>query len=281
MNSQGLNQRLSVDGAELEYEVVGRGEPVVLIHGAFIAEAYAALCAEPVLTANYQLVRYHRRGYAASSRVAAPFSIAEQAADCQALLRHLGIERAHVVGHSSGGVMALRLALDAPEVVHSLILLEPALLDVPSGAQLGEVFGPVLQRYGSGDKEGAADSFLRWAIGSDYRTWLDPMIPGAYDQIVTDADTFFGVELPSLQEWQFTREDAQRITQPVLGVFGSESASIWPGWNEVLERLREWLPQTEPFVLAGANHALEERDPRGVAEAMLPFLARHPMPIHV
>jgi hypothetical protein len=43
--------------------------------------------------------------------------------------------------------------------------------------------------------------------------------------------------------------------------------------------LREWLPQTEPFVLAGSNHALEERDPVGIAEAMVPFLARHPMPV--
>ena len=193
-------QQLSADGAVLEYEVVGTGAPFVLIHGALLAEAYAPLCAEPALTAHSRLVRYHRRGYAGSSRVAPPFSIAQQAADCVAVLRHLGIERAHVVGHSSGGIMALRLALDAPEVVQSLILLEPALMDVPSGAQLGEVLGPVLQRYGAGDKAGAVDSFLRWAIGQNYRTWLDPMIPGAYDQMVADADTFFAVELPSLQE---------------------------------------------------------------------------------
>jgi pimeloyl-ACP methyl ester carboxylesterase len=234
---------------------------------------------EPALNSRYRLVRYHRRGYAGSSPVRAPFSLAEQAADCRALLRHLGIERAHVVGHSSGGVMALRLALDAPEVVHSLVLLEPALLDVPSGALVTEALGPVLERYGAGDKEGAADSFVRWAVGSDYRTWLDRLIPGAFQQLVADADTFFGVELPSLQEWRFTRDDARAITQPVLGVVGAESASIWPGWDEVQDRLREWLPQTEPFVLAASNHALEEKDPRGIAEAMAPFLARHPMPV--
>ena len=96
-------QRARVDGAVLEYEVIGAGEPVVLIHGACIAEAYAPLCAEPALTTHYRLVRYHRRGYAGSCPVKAPFSVAQQAADCRALLRHLGIERAHVVGHSSGG----------------------------------------------------------------------------------------------------------------------------------------------------------------------------------
>jgi pimeloyl-ACP methyl ester carboxylesterase len=272
-------QRARVDGAEIEFAVTGTGEPVLLIHGALIAEAYAPLCAEPALNSRYRLVRIHRRGYAGSSAVGAPFSLAEQAADCRALLRHLGIERAHIVGHSSGGVIALRLALDAPEVVHSLVLLEPTLLDVPSGALLIEALEPVLQQYSAGDKEGAADSFARWALGSDYRSWLDRLIPGAIQQVVGDADTFFGVELPSMQEWLFTREDARRITAPVLCVLGAESASTWPGWNEAQDRLREWLPQTEPFVLAGSNHALQERDPRGVAEAMAPFLARHRMAV--
>jgi pimeloyl-ACP methyl ester carboxylesterase len=128
-------ERARVDGAELEFEVTGTGDPVLLIHGAFLAEAYAPLCAEPALT-GHCLVRYHRRGYAGSSPVTAPFTLGQQAADCRALLEHLGIERAHVVGHSSGGAIALQLALDAPQVVHSLILLEPALLDVPSGALL-------------------------------------------------------------------------------------------------------------------------------------------------
>jgi pimeloyl-ACP methyl ester carboxylesterase len=275
--SQELKQRCSVGDAALEYEIVGAGEPVVLIHGAFIAEAYAPLCAEPALR-GYRLVRYHRRGYAGSSPVAPQFGIVQQAADCSAMMRQLGIERAHVVGHSSGGAMALQLALDAPELVHSLVLLEPALLDVPSGALLGDALGPAFEQHAAGDREGATDGFLRWAIGSDYRVWLDRLIPGAYAQIVADADTVFGTELPSLQEWRFTREDARRIAQPVLGVLGSESASIWPGWDEVLTRLREWLPQTEPFVLAGSNHALQERDPRPVAEAMAAFFARHPIP---
>lgn len=277
MVSQELQQRLSVDGAVLEYEIGGAGEPVVLIHGALIAEAYAPLCAEPAL-ARYSLMRYHRRGYAGSARVPAPFSIAQQAADCRGLMRGLGIERAHVVGHSSGGVIALQLALAAPEVVHSLVLLEPALLDVPSGPLFAEAIGPALQLYQAGDKEGAMDGFLRVAIGPAYRRRLDEQIPGGYAQALADADTFFAVELPSLGEWRLTREDAGRITQPVLAVLGGESVKDWAGWPEVHARVQEWMPQAEPFVLAGSNHALEMPDPRGVATAMAAFFARHPMP---
>src|SRR5690349_17953707 len=82
---------------------------------------------------------------------------AEQAADARALLRRLGIERAHVVGHSAGGPIALRLALDAPEFVHSLALLEPALMDVPSGPLFAEAVGPAFRIYQAGDKAGATD----------------------------------------------------------------------------------------------------------------------------
>jgi 3-oxoadipate enol-lactonase len=250
---------------------------VVLIHGALLATAYAPLCAEPALATHDRLIRYHRRGYAGSSHPSGPASTVRQAADCRALLAHLGVERAHVVGHSSGGAIALQLALDAPEVVHSLVLLEPALMDVPSGALLEGEVGPSVRLYDAGEKEAATDAFIRWALGPDYRGFLDRLFPGGYAQAVADADTWFAVELPALGEWRFTREDAGRITQPVLAVLGSESAKDWPGWAEAQARVLEWMPQAEPFVLAGANHALEEMDPRGVAEALAAFVARHPI----
>src|SRR5687767_4563107 len=127
-------ERARINGTELEYEVAGRGETVVFIHGALIADAFRPLLREPALAGHHRLVAYDRRGYRGSSRAAGPDSVARQAADCRALLRHLGVERAHVVWHSYGGAVALQLALDAPDVVQSLALLEPALA-VGDGAQ--------------------------------------------------------------------------------------------------------------------------------------------------
>ena len=273
---------VDADGTEVEYEVRGAaaGEPVVLIHGALIADAFAPLLAEPALAARYRLIHYHRRGYMGSTHPAGPTSIAQEAADCRALLRHLDVERAHVAGHSLGGVIALQLALDAPEAVHSLVLLEPALMDVPSGPLLAEALEPWIRSYQAGKKEDAADGFLQAVIGRDYRTWLKAVIPGGYAQAVGDADTFLGAELPALGTWRFTREDARRIDRPVLAVLGAESATLWPGHPEVHARLREWLPQAEGFLLPGANHALEYMNPRGAAEALAAFCARHPLPMH-
>jgi 3-oxoadipate enol-lactonase len=170
------------------------------------------------------------------------------------------------------------LALDFPEIVHSLVLLEPALLDVPKAALMESAIVPAVQLYEAGKKETATDRFLRFAIGPSYREFVDRLLPGGYAQSVADADTFFSVELPALQTWLFTQENAERISQPVLSVLGERSVIDWPGWPEVYARVQEWMPQAEPFVLRGANHALEEMDPRGIAEAMHPFLVRHPIP---
>src|SRR5262245_13281783 len=96
-------ERVAVNGGELEVEVRGTGEPVLLIHGAHIADAYAPLLAESALTDRYRLIAYHRPGFAGSTRAPMGFSIAAQAADAAALLRHFGIGRAHIAGHSFGG----------------------------------------------------------------------------------------------------------------------------------------------------------------------------------
>ena len=77
---------------------------MVFIHGAFIADAFRPLLAEPSLANRYRLILYHRRGYSGSSRATEPVSISRQAADCRALLHHLGVERAHVVGTHTAGL---------------------------------------------------------------------------------------------------------------------------------------------------------------------------------
>jgi pimeloyl-ACP methyl ester carboxylesterase len=271
--------RAVLEGVELAYEVRGAGEPVVLVHAGIFADWFTPLVEEPALTDRYRVLSYHRIGYAGSSRVAGPVSIAQQAAHCRSLMRHLGIARAHVVGHSSGGTIALQLALDAADAVQSLALLEPARPVALSGAwsqALETLYRPTLQRYGAGDKAGAVDTWMRGVCGPAYRAVLEQALPdGAFDQAVADADTFFGQELPAVQEWSFTREDASRITQPVLAVLGVKSKELSPVFGERQELLLAWLPKVEAFVLPDATHLLHVENPRGMAEGLAAFFARH------
>jgi pimeloyl-ACP methyl ester carboxylesterase len=272
-------ERATVDDITLEYEVSGAGAPVVFIHGALIADAFRPLLAEPDLAERYRCVSYHRRGYLGSSHSADPVSIGRQAADCGGLLRHLGIERAHVVGHSYGGSIALQLALDDPDVVHSLVLLEPALVSGDSARGYRDAIARNNERFTQGDAAGTVDDFLQSRFGVGYRAWLDRAAPGAFEQAVADAGTTFIQELPTLLEWRFTETEARRITQPVLAVLGGESDALWPRFGETHRLLLAWLPQADGFVLPGATHALQMQKPREMAQALARFLARHPLPI--
>src|SRR5262249_42946126 len=85
--------RAAHEGVELEYEIRGTGEPVVLVHAGLLADWFTPLLEEPALTDRYRVLSYHRIGYAGSSHVAGPVSFAQQAAHCRLLMRHVGIER--------------------------------------------------------------------------------------------------------------------------------------------------------------------------------------------
>ena len=270
--------RIVVDDTELEYEERGSGEPVLLIHGSILADAFAPLLDVPALTERYRVISYHRRGFAGSARPEGEISIARQAADAQAVLAHLGITRAHVVGHSYGGAIALQLALDAPAAVHSLALLEPTLFAVPSGEQfIAAVFGSAVERYGTGDRAGAVDTVLCGVAGAAGLAAVRRALPGAIELAETDADTFFRTELPALQAWRFASEEARRIGQPVLAVRGADSDSVAPVFGEGVAMLQGWLPQAEALLVPDATHGLPFMNPSGLAEGLTEFFARHPL----
>ncbi len=193
-----------------------------------------------------------------------------------ALLRHLHIERAHIAGHSYGAAVALQLALDAPEEVHSLALLEPPLIKwVPSGKAFWEFVAFFQDMYERGEREKMVDVYLTGIVGPEYRSLLNTVLPpGAFEQVVADVDTFFKVELPELRRWQFTAEDARRILQPVLAVTGSETA---PFYSEGHALLRQWLPHAEELVVSHTNHALQLVNPGAIAEGLASFLSKHPL----
>ena len=157
-------ERAAVDGLELEYEVRGSGEPVVLIHWGVGAAWAEPLLDEPALASRYRLLNYHRAGFAGSTGVEGDVSVAEYAQHCRLLMRHVGIERAHIVGHSSSAAIALQLALDCPDAVHTLVLMDPARPTPRTELQAAfvrEFVEPAVERYRAGDKAGAVDTFFR------------------------------------------------------------------------------------------------------------------------
>jgi pimeloyl-ACP methyl ester carboxylesterase len=263
------------DGVELEYEVSGSGEPVLLI-SPVLADGFLPLVSEPAL-ARYQLVRYHKRGWVGSTHTEGPVSVEEHAADAAALLDHLGIERVHAAGHSSGAAVAAQLALDDPGRVATLTLLELSVFSVPSGEAFLEGAAPVFEAYGRGDHEPALTMFLSAVSGLEpvaCQQLLEERIPGAAAQALKDVDTFFGVELPGLTRWTFGPAQAAALRCPVLSVLGSETQ---PLWVEVADLLRSSVPHVEDCTIDGVGHLLHIQRPEPVARAIAAFLGRHPI----
>jgi pimeloyl-ACP methyl ester carboxylesterase len=230
--------------------------------------------AEGMLPDHYQVISYHRVGYACSSRVSGSVSIAQQAQHAIALLKYLEIKRTHIVGHSSGGNIALQVALDAPDLIQTIVLLEPALKVEKDAAERASAVAKAYNFYGQGNKAAAVDAFMVIVAGPDYRTDLDQFLPGAFDQAIADADTFFGQELPALREWSFTAEDAHRIKQPALAVIGEKNAEV-PVWKARQQMLLTWLPNAQPFVLPGATHLLHLQNPQGMVDGLNSFFEAH------
>jgi 3-oxoadipate enol-lactonase len=272
--------RATVEGIELHYELRGSGEPVVLIHWG-VASAFAEpLLAEPALADAHQLLNYHRAGFGRSARVDGPLTIADHARHCRLLMRQVGIERAHVVGHSSSATIALQLALDFPDAAHTVVSMEAARPVPPTELQaqfVRDYIQPAVGRYRAGDRAGAVDTFFRGVFGEGYGPALERGLPGAFEQAVAEADAFFGQELPALQQWAFTEDDAGRIAQPVLLVLGERTTPTFPERRDVL---LAWLPNPEPLDLPDTRHLLHVERPAAVAEVLASFFARHPLAAH-
>ena len=266
-----------LNGVELEYDVKGSGEPVLLISTGPIADTFLPFLSEKALVGRYRLITYHQRRQAAGAHSPAPVSFAQHAADAAALLGHLGVRRAHVAGHSTGAVIALQLAVDHPEVVHTLALLEPPLVTVPSAAAFFEKVGPALAAYGSGDREGAMAGFLSVVCSLDWeicRTQIEKHVPGGVAQAMRDADNVFGSYLPALSAWQFGATEAGAISQPVLSVLGTESDRLFAESHDLLHA---WFSQVEDCEIQGVAHLLQMQRPEPVAQGIAEFFARHPI----
>jgi len=269
-------QLVEINGALLEVRERGSGEPVVFVHGG-MGDECAAVVKEPALVDHYRVIDYHRRGWGNSTCPEMPVSMEQQVADCRAVMRHLGVERAHMAGQSSGADVLLQLALDAPEAVHSLALLEAALPSVLSNSlQFGAMMEKAGSLYASGDKAGAVEVFAKEVGGPDFRAALAAfdmtLSPGHFERWVAAADTLFQSDFQS--PWSFTGEDAARIKQPVLNMRG---ASTQPYFREIYETVRAWLPHAENVELPDANHCMLQMNPKGAAERLAGFFSRHRM----
>ena len=110
-----------VDGINIEYRVEGQGEPLVMIMGLGSTRS-GWLFQTPVFKKHYRVVTFDNRGVGKSDKPIGPYSIKMMADDTVGLMNHLGIEKAHILGVSMGGMIAQELATNHPQRVSKLVL---------------------------------------------------------------------------------------------------------------------------------------------------------------
>lgn len=268
--------RAHVGGVDIEYESQGQGEAVLFIHGAVIAREFGSVIDRPEFDkGRFNAITYDRRGYRNSSRDAAPLTMEGQAEDAADLLRHLGVERAHIVGHSFGGAVALALALTAPELVQSLVLLEPAILIGDSAEAYRESLLHLMAEGRTTSAEDMVANAFAPRFGPGFRAIMEAAAPDAYQQALEDVDVALTLDAPAVVDFVFTESEARAIEQPTLCVTGEGSEALWHRFGEVQRALLSWLPHAEGYVLPRATHALHLQNPIEFTARLLQFLESH------
>lgn len=113
-----------VGGVRLSYQVNGTGQPVLLVCGTGQRSSTWYLAMVPsLLAAGYQVVTFDNRGVASSEAPPPPYSVEQMAGDTAALIEHLALSPALVVGYSLGAFIAQELALRRPDLVRGAVLI--------------------------------------------------------------------------------------------------------------------------------------------------------------
>lgn len=179
----------AVNGINLYYEVQGQGAPVLFLHG-LGSSAQDWSPQFDALKAQYQCIAYDARGHGRSDKPPGPYTARQHAADAAALLDHLGIRSAVVVGLSMGGIIAYQLAVDAPQCILGMVIINSLPTVVPSTfkermaiwqrlvlfrvmsmRRIGEVIGKRL--FPEAEHAALRESFVeRWAE-NDKRAYMD------------------------------------------------------------------------------------------------------------
>ena len=147
-----------VNGLEMYYEIHGSGQPLVLLHGnlSTIETSFGKVL--PQLASQRQVIALEQQGHGHTADIERPFSLGQWAQDTTALLRYLGIEQADFFGYSSGGAVALEIALRTPYLVRKLVWaggtsyrrdgLHPELMAANAAMKPGDLDGsPFQQEY--------------------------------------------------------------------------------------------------------------------------------------
>ncbi|MCM2392175.1 alpha/beta fold hydrolase [Streptomyces albipurpureus] len=259
------------DEGRLAHDIAGEGPAVVLLHGGLLDLTVWDEEFE-VLAADYQVIRYDARGHGRSSSVTGDWSPAE---DLHALLSHLCVERARLVGASLGARTALDFALLYPELTESLVLAAPGI----SGRPFVDPY--VIQRTAAQVKavtradggELFVEEFLRLWVDGPHRLpeEVEPALRGRMRTTVAANVRAHSGGLGTGRPREVGAAGRlHEISVPVLALLGDLDSSDIEG---NVEALADAVPHTRVARLSGAGHMVNLEAPEAFLKEVTAFLA--------
>ena len=266
-----------VNGVRLLYELAGDGSvPLVLVHGSWVSR-HSWDTVVPSLARDFRVLTYDRRGHSGSERLTTQGSVHEDVADLAALLEHLQMGPAFVVGNSLGGSIALRFAAQHPRHVRGVAAHEPPLFRLlesdaafaPMLAEIGQRIGSVVNRIARGDHRGAAEQFVD-TVAFGPGAWAQ-LPPNVQQTMVENATTFLD-EASDPDLLTINLDQLTALERPVLLSLGGQSP---PMFEPVIRKLAQALPSAELHVFEDAGHAAHLTHADEYVDTLRRFVRRH------
>src|SRR5215216_4659114 len=240
-NAPGVGSYAEVNGLEMYYEIHGTGEPLVVLHGAYMTiDAMGEIVPELAKTRQVIAVELQRHGRTAD--VDRPLRYEQMADDTAALLRHFGIEQADVFGYSMVGGVALQVAIRHPEVVRKLVVASASYTSDGMRPELLEMIPTLTPEVFA--ESPIEEAYLRTAPNPDYF----PTLVAKLKQL-------------DMEPFAWPPEEIRGIAAPTLLIIGDSDAIRLEHAVELFQLLGggvmgdlAGLPKSQLAVLPGTTH---------------------------
>lgn len=254
--------------AVLHFETDGKGPPLLLVAG-LMSDAASWAPLMPLLTPHFTVIRVDNRTCGQTRPWDAPVSIPVWSADLLAILNHLGIKKAHVVGHSLGGIIAWQMAQDAPEMVASCLIAGTAPAFIPRNTALWTAL--IAVRRSDAPPETWLHLLFAWLFAP--QTYLEPDIIATR---LTAALAYPHAQSADAMERQLGVLD--HVDPTPFGSMPPVPMRALLGERDLLVPMEIAIPtllEIETHVIEDAGHSMHWDKPGAVHAHIMDFTAAH------
>lgn len=262
------------NGANLFYELIGSGDPLVLVHGSWVDHNSWRFVVSD-LTRSFQVLTYDRRGHSLSERPVGQGSRREDEEDLAALIEALNLAPAHVAANSFGGSIALGLAARRPDLFRSLIVHEAPLMGlVADDAELRPLMMELQGRFDS-----VVDQLRAGDIAGETRRFVEELAlgPGMWEQLpeevrqtnINNAPTF----LDEVQDPKWADLDVSALSSfssPTLLLTEGDQSPPW--FLKIMSKLAGAIDGAERLTFSGAGHVPQLTHPDDYVRAVVGYI---------